>query len=90
VALFPDGVTSRGRRHLEVLAQLAAQGHEAWQVFVVQRPDATRFRPAAGVDPAYARELTRVAAAGVNILVIQEKVAPPEITLADTLPFDLY
>jgi sugar fermentation stimulation protein A len=37
VALFPDGVTARGRRHLGVLANLAAQGHEAWQVFVVQR-----------------------------------------------------
>jgi sugar fermentation stimulation protein A len=89
IALFPDGVTSRGRRHLEDLAGLAAQGHEAWQVFVVQRADAVRFRPAAAVDPAYARELARVARAGVNILVLQEKVTPPEITLAEPLPFDL-
>jgi sugar fermentation stimulation protein A len=89
VALFPDGVTSRGRRHLEDLAGLVAQGHEAWQVFVVQRADAVRFRPAAAVDPAYARELARAAAAGVHILVLMEKVSPPEITLAETLPFDL-
>jgi len=41
------------------LAKLAAQGHAAWQVFVVQRPDAVRFRPAAAVDPAYAEELSR-------------------------------
>jgi sugar fermentation stimulation protein A len=90
IALFPDGVTSRGRRHLNELADLRAQGHEAWQVFVVQRADAVRFRPAAAVDPAYARELARVAAQGVKILVLQEKVDPPEITLAQTLPFDLY
>ncbi len=90
MALFPDGVTARGRRHLEELAKLAAQGHAAWQVFVVQRPDAVRFRPAAAVDPAYAEELSRAAAAGVNILVLQENVNPPEITLADPLPFDLY
>lgn len=90
IALFPDGVTTRGRRHLGELAGLAAQGHEAWQVFVVQRPDAFLFRPAAAVDPAYARELARVAAAGVNILVLQEKVTPPEITLAHALPFVLY
>ncbi|MGQ9687209.1 MAG: DNA/RNA nuclease SfsA [Desulfobaccales bacterium] len=90
VALFPDGITSRGRRHLEVLAEIAAQGHEAWQVFVVQRGDADRFRPAAAVDPAYTRELARAAAAGVHILVLQEKVNPPEITLAHPLPFDLY
>ncbi len=90
IALFPDGVTSRGRRHLEELAGLRAQGHEAWQVFVVQRPDAVCFRPATAVDPDYARELARVAAAGVNILVLQEKVDPPEITLAEPLPFVLY
>ncbi len=90
VALFPDGVTSRGRRHLEVLAELVSRGHEAWQVFVVQRGDARRFRPAAAVDPEYARTLAQVAEAGVKILVLQEKVIPPEITLADPLPFDLY
>ncbi len=89
VALFPDGVTSRGRRHLEDLAALVRQGHEACQVFVVQRQDAEVLRPAAAVDPAYARELARAAAQGVKILVLQEKIAPPEITLASTLPFDL-
>jgi sugar fermentation stimulation protein A len=89
VALFPDGVTSRGRRHLEHLGDLVGQGHLAWNVFVVQRHDARLLRPAAAVDPAYARELAAAAARGVNILVIQEKVKPPEITLASLLPFDL-
>jgi len=56
---------------------------------VVQRGDAVRFRPAAAVDPAYARELARAYATGVRILVLMEKVTPPEITLAETLPFDL-
>lgn len=89
VALFPDGVTSRGRRHLTELAALAAQGHEVWQVFVVQREDARLFRAAHRVDPAYARQLKQTAANGLNILVISEKVDPPHITLASTLPFDL-
>lgn len=89
VALFPDGVTSRGRRHLKELTALATQGHEAWQVFVVQREDAQLLRPAAQVDPAYAEELVSASRHGVKILVIQEKVSPPEITLAETLPFDL-
>ena len=40
VALFPDGVTSRGRRHLQELAALVKQGHSAWNIFVVQRQDA--------------------------------------------------
>jgi sugar fermentation stimulation protein A len=89
VALFPDGVTSRGRRHLEHLRDLVRQGHQAWNVFVVQRHDARVLKPAAAIDPAYARELAAVAAQGVNIMVIQEKIQPPEITLASFLPFDL-
>jgi sugar fermentation stimulation protein A len=89
VALFPDGVTSRGRRHLQELASLVRQGHEAWQIFVVQREDARLLRPAAAIDPAYARELGLADQQGVKILVFQEKIAPPEITLACTLPFDL-
>jgi len=89
VALFPDGVTSRGRRHLEHLRELAGQGHQAWNVFVVQRQDAQVLRPAAGIDPAYARELAIAAAHGVNIMVLQENIDPPEITLASMLPFDL-
>jgi sugar fermentation stimulation protein A len=89
VALFPDGVTSRGRRHLENLQALARQGHEAWQIFVVQRDDARIFRPAVAVDFEYAKELEKVCQHGVNIAVFQEIINPPEITLAETLPFDL-
>jgi sugar fermentation stimulation protein A len=89
VALFPDGVTARGRRHLQDLAGLVRQGHAAWQVFVVQREDARVLKAAAALDPDYAWELALANEHGVKILVIQEKVAPPEINLASTLPFDL-
>ena len=89
VALFPDGVTARGRRHLQSLEDLVRQGHLAWQVFVVQREDARVLRAAAQLDPDYARQLAQAAEHGVKILVIQEKVTPPEIILASTLPYDL-
>jgi sugar fermentation stimulation protein A len=89
VALFPDGVTERGRRHLEELMNLVRQGHQAWQVFVVQRHDARVLKPAAAVDPAYALALAAAASQGVRILVLREKIQPPEITLASTLPYDL-
>jgi sugar fermentation stimulation protein A len=89
VALFPDGVTSRGRRHLEHLAALVRQGHGACQLFVVQREDARILKPAAQIDPAYARELAAAVAQGVQVLVFQEKIEPPEITLASRLDFDL-
>ncbi len=89
VALFPDGVTSRGRRHLEDLAALVRQGHQAVNVFVVQRSDARLMRPAVRVDPANARARAAAHAQGVGLLVLQEKIDPPEITLASPLPFDL-
>ncbi len=89
VALFPDGVTARGRRHLDRLAALVRQGHAAWQVFVVQRDDAALMRPAAAIDPAYARELAAVWRQGVQILVLAAAVRPPAVTLTRILPFEL-
>jgi len=89
VALFPDGVTSRGRRHLGCLTDLVQQGHRAWQVFVVQRQDARLMRPAAAVDPAYARELNSAWRQGVRIMVLAARVQPPVITLTHTLPFEV-
>jgi sugar fermentation stimulation protein A len=86
VALFPDGVTSRGRRHLQELAALVGQGHSAWNIFVVQRQDAKVMAPAAQIDPAYAEEMAKAAEAGVKILVLTTKIEPPRITLAGTLP----
>jgi sugar fermentation stimulation protein A len=86
VALFPDGVTSRGRRHLQELAGLVRQGHQAWNLFVVQRQDAKVMAPAATVDPAYAEELARAAAAGVKVMVLTAVIEPPQITLAGELP----
>jgi sugar fermentation stimulation protein A len=89
VALFPDGVTSRGRRHLQELAGLVRQGHEAWNVFVVQRQDARVMAPAAQIDPAYAEELARAATAGVKIVVLTSEIEPPRITLVGSLPIRL-
>lgn len=81
VALFPDGVTSRGRRHLQELTALVRQGHAAWQVFVVQRSDARLFRPAADIDPAYAQELAQAHQQGVKILILKERVSPRKLPL---------
>jgi sugar fermentation stimulation protein A len=89
VALFPDGVTSRGRRHLQELAALVQQGYLAWNIFVVQRQDAQVMAPASQVDPAYARELAQAAAAGVRIMVLTTEIQPPQITLAGSLPVKL-
>ncbi|MFH1843090.1 MAG: DNA/RNA nuclease SfsA [bacterium] len=53
VALFPDAVTTRGRKHLLELARLVAGGDRAVLLFVVQREDVQQIGPADRIDPEY-------------------------------------
>ncbi len=68
VARFPDAPTERGRRHLEELATAAAEGYEAYVLFLVQMKGCRVFRPNDDTDPAFADTLRRVSRAGVGIL----------------------
>ncbi|MFP4129705.1 MAG: DNA/RNA nuclease SfsA [Halorhodospira sp.] len=70
-AFFPDAVTERGRRHLEVLTGWVGQGGRAALVFCVQRSDACSVQPAAWIDPRYAEALRAAAAAGVEIAAVR-------------------
>ncbi|MDR0622404.1 MAG: DNA/RNA nuclease SfsA [Deltaproteobacteria bacterium] len=68
VALFPDAVSQRGKRHLEELSALAASGRRAALLVMVQRSGARHFSPADFIDPAWGKALREAAAAGVEIL----------------------
>jgi len=65
---FPDAVTERGTKHLRELRGMVELGHRAALVFFVQRGDVEAFDVAREIDPAYADELDRAAAAGVEVL----------------------
>jgi sugar fermentation stimulation protein A len=67
IALFPDAPTLRGRRHVEELAARVEQGENAAIIFIVQRPDATCFRPHIHRDPDFALALQQAAQQGVAI-----------------------
>lgn len=88
-AMFPDAVTTRGTKHLHELADLVTRGKEGVIFFCVQRMDADRFRPAAHIDPVYAKTLTHVYRQGVRILVYQAEITPDEIRIVRALPFSL-
>lgn len=60
VAMFPDAVTARGRKHLLELAALAEQGHRAAVVFVVHSPNVRWFMPDYHTDLAFSRTLLEV------------------------------
>jgi len=59
VAMFPDAVTERGRRHVEHMAGLSAQGQETAILFMVQWPRAEVFMPDFHTDLAFAQTLLR-------------------------------
>lgn len=86
VALFPDSVTERGAKHLRELSQMVREGHRAVMVYLVQREDCRRFRPAERIDPTYARELEAALAAGVEALCYTCTVTPEGIELQERLP----
>lgn len=68
---FPDAVTQRGRRHLELLFAIHARGQRAIMLFVLNRAEGSYFAPAWTIDPGYAQRLSEVAASGVEILAVR-------------------
>ena len=55
IAMFPDAVTERGRRHLAHLAELSGQGMRAGVLFLVHYPRVDYFLPDYHTDPAFSR-----------------------------------
>lgn len=89
LALFPDAVTARGKKHLGELIEVVKAGHRAVQFFFVSRDDVTRFAPADEIDPAYSAELRRAAEAGVEVMAWAARVTPDAIELVRELEVDL-
>lgn len=89
MALFPDAPTTRGVKHLHTLTQVAAEGHRAGVIFVVQRSDATCLSPHDSSDPEFGTALREAKAAGVEVLAYGCRVMPQEIVLADPVPVNL-
>lgn len=60
VAMFPDAVTARGKRHVEELASLSKEGVLGAVLFIVNNPDVDFFMPEYHTDLAFARTLRSV------------------------------
>jgi sugar fermentation stimulation protein A len=89
LAQFPDAVTARGKKHLVELQKQVAAGARGLMFYFVQRMDAERFEPAREIDPAYAAELARAVAGGVEILVYDVTIDLDRIALGRPLPYQL-
>lgn len=86
-AIFPSSVTTRGTKHMQELANMVGQGHQAYVVYVVQRNDCESFGFADDIDPAYGAEARKAFEKGVIPLVYACDVTPKGITLTHSLHF---
>ena len=86
LAEFPDSVTKRGLKHLQELQNVVAEGHRAMLFYLVQRTDAERVSVAADIDPAYAAGFAAARAKGVEVMAVDCKISPEQISLGRVLP----
>lgn len=86
VALFPDAVTERGRKHLGELARVAEAGERAVQLFLVSRDDVDEVRPADDIDPRYGEALRDAARRGVEVLAWSTRTDVDAVEIAARLP----
>jgi sugar fermentation stimulation protein A len=86
LAEFPDCVTARGTKHLDELAAMAAAGHRAVMLFVVQIASAQRFALARDIDPRYGAAFDRARAGGVEAIAYRCTVSAAEIAVDAAVP----
>jgi sugar fermentation stimulation protein A len=85
IGYFPDAVTSRGLKHLEVLMRLKAEGQRSILFFCVPHEGIKQVRVAEHIDPVYAEKLREVMAAGVEVLAYQVEFQPQGMLLNTAL-----
>jgi sugar fermentation stimulation protein A len=68
---FPDAVSERGRKHLDLLLAAVQSGLRGVILFAANRPEGRRVGPAWSIDPAYAQRLREVVALGVEALAVR-------------------
>lgn len=68
---FPDAVTKRGLKHLQLLIQACREGSRGVMVYALNRPEGCHFRPADEIDPGYGETLRQAVAQGVEVCALR-------------------
>ena len=89
VALYPDYKNERSGQSLLRLADIAKEGHSAVAFFLIQRGDATTFKPAEKIDRAFLKALLKLQSVGAEILAYRANVTLEEITIGVPIPYSL-
>ena len=86
---FPDAITNRGRKHIELLGKMAEGGVTTMVLFVVQRHDAKLFQPQWKRDPKFGHALYNAWKKGLGVRVIHMKMTLENIHYLGEIPFEL-
>lgn len=78
---FPDAPTARGAKHLRELSGALSQGFRPMIAFVIMLRGVTAVEPNSAVDPEFAVEYSRAAAAGVVTEFIPCNCTPDSVNL---------
>jgi sugar fermentation stimulation protein A len=87
--LFPDAVTTRGRKHLRELVQMVAEGHRAVLVYCVAHTGIKKVAPAWEIDPVYAQSLVWAVEQGVEVMAYGADISLTQMRLVRALPLAL-
>ena len=68
VAEFPDAVTARGAKHLNMLINSIKKGYKPYVLFLTQIQDINKFKIAKDIDANYYKNYIEAKKAGVNFL----------------------
>ena len=81
IAEFPDAVTSRGTKHLNMLIKSIKKGYKPYVLFLTQIQNINNFRIAKDIDRIYFENYKKAKKAGVNFLAYRCKLSSKEIKI---------
>ena len=81
IAEFPDAVTSRGTKHLNMLIKSIKEGYKPYVLFLTQIQNINNFRIAKDIDHIYFENYKKAKKAGVKFLAYRCKLSSKEIKI---------
>ena len=81
IAEFPDAVTSRGTKHLNMLIKSIKKGYNPYVLFLTQIQNINNFRIAKDIDHIYFENYEKAKKAGVKFLAYRCKLSSKEIKI---------
>ena len=81
IAEFPDAITSRGTKHLNMLIKSIKNGYKPYVLFLTQIQNINNFRIAKDIDQIYFENYKKAKKAGVKFLAYRCKLSSKEIKI---------